>query len=35
MSRSEVGSKALGILEVVEMNERWEELWFSKQQAAA
>ncbi len=35
MSWSEVGSKALGILKVVEMNEGWEELWFPKQQAAA
>jgi hypothetical protein len=31
MSWSEVGSKALGILKVVEMNQCWEELWFSEE----
>ena len=35
MSWSEVGSRGLGILKVVEMNQRWEELWFPKQEAAA
>ena len=35
MSWSEVGSKALGILKVVEMNQRWEQLWFPKQEEAA
>jgi hypothetical protein len=34
MSWSEEGSKALGILKVVEMNGRWEELWLPKQVAA-
>jgi hypothetical protein len=34
MSWSEAGSKALGILKVVEMNQHWEELWFSEQQEA-
>jgi hypothetical protein len=28
MSWSETGSKALGILRVVELNRQWEELWF-------
>lgn len=27
---SEKGSKALGLLKVVELNEQWEERWFSE-----
>jgi hypothetical protein len=29
MSWSDAGSKALGILRVVELNEQWEEMWFA------
>ncbi len=34
MSWSKKGSKALGILKVVELNQKWEELWFPMQKAA-
>jgi hypothetical protein len=34
MSWSPTGSKALGILKVVELNQQWEQLWFPKQAAA-
>jgi signal recognition particle GTPase len=34
MSRSPTGSKALGILKVVELNQQWEQLWFPQQVAA-
>jgi hypothetical protein len=35
MSWSEAGSKALGILKTVELNQQWEQLWFPQQQQAA
>ena len=34
MSWSPTGSKALGILKVVELNQQWEQLWFPQQAAA-
>ena len=34
MSWSPTGSKALGILKVVELNQQWEQLWFPQQVAA-
>ena len=34
MSWSPTGSKALGILKVVELNQQWEQLWFPQQTAA-
>jgi hypothetical protein len=34
MSWSPTGSKALGIFKVVELNQQWEQLWFSQQAAA-
>jgi len=34
MSWSLTGSKALGILKVVELNQQWEQLWFPQQAAA-
>jgi len=34
MSWSPTGSKALGILKVVELNQQWEPLWFPQQVAA-
>jgi hypothetical protein len=34
MSWSAVGSKALGILKVVELNGQWEQHWFPEQAAA-
>ena len=34
MSWSPTGSKALGILQVVELNQQWEQLWFPQQVAA-
>jgi hypothetical protein len=34
MSWSPTGSKALGILKVVELNPQWEQLWFPQQAAA-
>jgi len=34
MSWSKRGSKALGILKVVELNQKWEELWFPQEKAA-
>ncbi len=35
MSWSPTGSKALGILKVVELNQQWEQLWFPQQAAAS
>jgi hypothetical protein len=34
MRWSPTGSKALGILKVVELNQQWEQLWFPQQAAA-
>ena len=34
MSWSPTGSKALGILKVVELNQQWEQLWFPQQAVA-
>ena len=34
MSWSKKGSKALGILKVVELNQKWDELWFPQEEAA-
>ncbi len=34
MSWSPTGSKALGILKVIELNQQWEQLWFPRQTAA-
>ena len=34
MSWSRVGSKALGILKVIELNHEWEQTWFPEQLAA-
>src|SRR3990172_11496970 len=34
MSWSQKGSKSLGILKVAELNNKWEELWFSKYTAS-
>src|SRR3990172_776199 len=34
MSWSQKGSKSLGILKVAELNNRWEELWFSEYTAS-
>src|SRR6266699_2720684 len=34
MSWSPTGSKALGILKVIELNQQWEQLWFPQQTAA-